>query len=230
VKEIKMKPYLISITTGSIPDDKIVGRDREIELLKDLLESQSVVIDEIRRMGKTLLLKKFAYLSVENDEPNKALYFIFQGTDSINSLTDVILNELRQKEKYGWLKVQMHRCSELYHKIRGDKASVKYQDIEFSFALPDFKVEWKKAFRACIEDLADHQLAKEERLTLIFDELPIMLWEWIRTGRAADAMAFLDLLRDLHFSVKNSDRIRFIFCGSIGMQVVLDKLKHLKHY
>ncbi len=225
-----MNPYLLTPTAGNIPDDKIVGRTREISQLKKLLEGQSIVLDDIRRMGKTMLLKKFAYLSVKNDESNKAIYFIFQGTSDVNALTDVLLNELRGKGKHGWLKVQMNRCHELYKKFAGTKADVKYNDIEFSFALPAFEGKWDNAFRACIEDLADRQADKEETLTLIFDELPIMLWEWITNGKAGDAMAFLDLLRTIHYSLKESNRIRFIFCGSIGMEVVLAKLKREFQY
>lgn len=225
-----MNPYLLTPTAGTIAPDKIVRRTKEIDQLKALLKGQSVVLDDIRRMGKTMLLKKFAYLSVENNEPNKAIYFIFQGTPNVNALTDVLLNELRGKGKHGWLKVQMNRCHELYKKFAGTKAEVKYNDVEFSFALPAFEGKWEDTFRACIEDLAERQTDKEETLTLIFDELPIMLWEWIATGKAREAIAFLDLLRTLHYSLKDSNRIRFIFCGSIGMEVVLTKLKHEFQY
>lgn len=222
--------YPLSPTAGTITGDKVVGRLKEIDNIKKLLEGQSVIINDIRRMGKTLLLQKFAYLSVENDEPNKAIYFIFQGTTGINSLTDVILNELRSKGRHGWLKVGMHRCQTLYQKLAGSKTSVKYNDVEFSFALPEFETKWDVAFRACIEDLADRQAEKGETLTLIFDELPIMLWAWIESGKANDAMAFLDLLRNIHYSLKDGSRIRFVFCGSIGMKVVLAKLKREHRY
>ncbi len=107
---------------------------------------------------------------------------------------------------------------------------ITYQDIEFSLALPQFDTKWDVAFRACIEDLADRQAEKDETLTLIFDELPIMLWAWITDGKANDAMAFLDLLRNIHYSLKDSSRIRFVFCGSIGMNVVLTKLRRDHSY
>ncbi|MEZ0485978.1 hypothetical protein [Fibrella aquatica] len=177
-----------------------------------------------------MLLQKLAYLSVLNNEPNKAIYFIFQGTTSIQALTDVLLNELRGRGKHGWLNVQMDRCHDLYRKLTGTKATINYQDIEFSFALPQFDKKWDVAFRACIEDLADRQAEKGETLTLIFDELPIMLWAWITAGKADDAMAFLDLLRNIHYSLKDSSRIRFVFCGSVGMNVVLAKLKRDHQY
>lgn len=225
-----MKPYPLAPTSGTVAADKIVGRLSEIDTLKKLLEGQSVVINDIRRMGKTLLLQKFAYLSIQHNEPNKAIYFIFQGTTGIHALTDVILNELRSKGNHGWLKVGMHRCHELYRKLAGSKTSVKYNDVEFSFALPAFENKWDVIFRACIEDLADRQTEKGETLTLVFDELPIMLWAWIETGKAGDAMAFLDLLRNIHYSLKDSNRIRFVFCGSIGMKVVLAKLKQEYRY
>ncbi|GAB4012002.1 hypothetical protein GCM10028808_27040 [Spirosoma migulaei] len=49
-----MSPYLLTPTAGTISPDKIVGRTKEINQLKTLLEGQSIVLDDIRRMGKTM--------------------------------------------------------------------------------------------------------------------------------------------------------------------------------
>ena len=58
----------------------------------------------------------------------------------------------------------------------------------------------------------------------------MMLWQWISNGKAQDAIALLDLLRAIHYDLKHSSRIRFVFCGSIGMAVVLAKLKRDYQY
>jgi hypothetical protein len=222
-----MKPYILIPTFGTIPSDKIVGRELEIEKLKSLLEANSIELEDLRRMGKTLLLKKFAYLSVLNDEPIKAIYFTFQGTKNVTELTDVILDALRIEENNGWLKVQMNKLKQLYNKVTNSNIEVKHQDISFSFKLPAFHDEWKKAFALSIEDIADRQNGKNEMLVLIFDELPMMLWEWIKDNREQEAMEFLNLMRNIRQTLEDNypNRIRFIYCGSIGMNIVLKKLK-----
>ncbi len=221
------KPYKLLPTTGNISPDKVVGRLTEIEELYTLTEAQSVVLSEIRRMGKTLFLQKFAYITIKENRPNKAIHFDLMGVADITELTDKLLETLRKEQSYGWLKVQMNRCKNLYNRFKPDKIDVKLPHSlpEFSFKLPEFTTEWKKALTACIEDLADRNHADNESLTLILDEMPYMLWQWILNGKAQDAIELLSLLRSIRSELKDKGRIRFVICGSVGLEVVLHHLR-----
>ena len=208
--------------------DKIVGRLLEIEYLYQLTLVGSVVISMIRRMGKTLLLQKLAYITVKENRPNKAIWFDLMKVSDVTELTDTLLVELTQHQKNGWLKVQLNRCKELYNKFKPQEVKVSTGTSylpDISFKLPEFETEWKKALTACIEDLAERTVEKEEVLTLILDEFTYMLWNWIENGKAKDAIELLNLFRSLRMGLQEKGKIRFIICGSVGLDVVLNKLR-----
>ena len=221
-----MEPYLLIPTSGTIRPDKIVGRDDELQRLRTLLKSQSVTIEEFRRMGKTLLVQKLEYLSVKNDESNKVIYFMLQGVKDITELTDVLLDTLREKERLGLLKVVWHGVQTLYNTFKPEE--VKIQEV--TFKLPEFRTKWKDALSACIKDLAVRTREDNEILTLVLDEFPVMLWDWMENDKAQDAIELLDLFRNIRINLKEQGHIRFVVCGSVGMQVVLDRLRREHRY
>jgi hypothetical protein len=65
---------------------------------------------------------------------------------------------------------------------------------------------------------------------IILDELPIMIWDWIQNNKVDDAKEFLDILRKHRQLLEDTGRVRFVICGSIGMEVVLKKLKEEYNY
>lgn len=221
-----MTPYPLSPTTGTIPPDKIPGRDKEIGNLKKLLLAQSVIIEEFRRMGKTLLLQKFEYITLRDNLPVKAIYFTVQNVKNASEITDQLLDTLRKEEKHAGLKIAWNKCKSLYNKIKPEQIDVK----DISFKLPDFRLHWKEALTACLEDIAEHKQVKGKGITLILDELPIMLWGWIQNKNAVEAIELLDTLRVIGQTLNKKSNLRFIICGSIGMSVVLDHLRENYQY
>jgi ribosomal protein S6 len=219
-----MKPYKISPTAGTIVEEKIVGREKEIEKLKLLLEAQSVVIEEMRRMGKTFLIKKLAYKC--KDTNNKAIYFFLQGTKDLVELTEMIFSELRKEQSFGKLKIAFNGIKRLYNTFKPEEI-----DLDFvSFKLPEWKTNWKAAFSALLEDIAERNNEKDEILTIILDEFPVMIWDWMEAGKANEAMEFLDILRKQRQTLEAKGKVRFVICGSIGLQVVLKHLKQKYNY
>lgn len=221
-----MKPYPLSPTTGTIPPDKIPGREEELKNLQKLLIAQSVVIEEFRRMGKTLLLQKLEYITLKNNLPNKAIYFTVQNVKNAKEVTDQLLDTLRKEEKHAGLKITWNKCKALYNKLKPEKIDIK----DVSFKLPEFKSYWKEALTACLEDIAEYKQEKGKGITLILDELPIMLWNWIQNKNAAEATELLDTLRTIGQTLNSKSNVRFVICGSIGMSVVLDHLRENYSY
>jgi hypothetical protein len=222
-----MQSYPLSPTTGPIPPEKIPGRNKEIEEIYDHTQVKSVVLTMIRRMGKTLLLQKFAYITVKEERANKAIWFDLMRVGDVTDLTDTLLIRLHQEQS--WLKLNLERCKELYSKYKptGEiKLSTGVPLLpEISFKLPEFKTEWKKALTACIEDLANRKTENGEIITLILDEFPYMLWNWILDGKVKDVVELLNLFRSIRMSLQEKNNIRFIICGSIGLDVVMNHLK-----
>ena len=218
-----MEPYKLSPTQGTIPPEKIVGRKKELGRLQKTLESQSVVIEEIRRMGKTLFLQKYEYIAPKNQ---KVLYFTVQGTKDVNELTDKLIERIRIEQSQGKLQIPWTNIKKLYNTA----ASAEVDINGVSFKLPEWKTKWKDAFEACLRDIAFREKTNDNTLIIILDELPIMIWDWIQQGRIEETKEFLDVLRKNRQLLENTGKVRFVICGSIGMEVVLKKLKEDYHY
>ncbi|NOR87657.1 MAG: hypothetical protein GQ527_08620, partial [Bacteroidales bacterium] len=128
-------PYALSPTSGTMQDDKIVGREKEITSLLRLLKGQSVSVEEIRRMGKTLLVQKLAYkcnnslLGAEfKDENFKAKYFTFQGQDNLGQLIDYLIKEL--SEMKSWYQIDLDKTlNSIKEIIKSPKVSI--DNMEF---------------------------------------------------------------------------------------------------
>ena len=120
-----LKPFPLLPTSGTIPDEQIVGRDQEITKLLRLLRSQSVSVEEMRRMGKTLLLKTLAYLCNSNSLPKeyskeffKAKYISFQGKKNLGEVIDVIMKELKEFKE--WHQIDFRKTYNLIRSILSD--------------------------------------------------------------------------------------------------------------
>ena len=70
---------------------------------------------------------------------------------------------------------------------------------------------------------------KDKKLILILDELPIMLWDWYKSKRYNEAIELLDILRERRQELEQKG-LRFIYCGSIGIKVILQTLREELDY
>lgn len=217
-----MKPYKLSPTQGTIPADKIVGREKDIQKLQKMLKSQSVVIEEIRRMGKTLFLQKYGFQAQDNQH---VIYFTLQGVTNVNELIDMLIIELRSEQSYKGFKITWDKILKIYNSTKPD---IDIGDV--TFRLPAFERKWKDVLAACLQDIAHRKKKEGETLVIILDELPIMIWNWIVNDKAEQAKEFLDVLRKHRQLLESTGKVRFVVCGSIGMQVVLKRLKDEHSY
>jgi hypothetical protein len=223
-----MNPFPLNPTIGTIPDHQIIGREQEIIKILRLIKGQSISIEQIRRMGKSLLLKKLAYLCNENKLPKefenekiKAKYFSFQGKENLGEVIDLLIKELETLKE--WYQIDFTKTYDFVRKIIGS-TTIDINDAKFTFNLPEYKKSWKEIFFKALDDIADSQKKSESKLILIFDELPIMLWDWYKAGKHDEALELLDILRERRQDLE-SKGIRFIYCGSIGIKVVLKTFK-----
>ena len=215
--------YKLSPTQGTIPPGKTVGREKDLKRLEKTLEAQSVLIEEIRRTGKTLFLKKYAYVPHKNQ---KVIYFTLQGVKDVNELIDNLMTDLRKEQSFGKLKIAWNSVKNIYDKVKPESIDIN----TISFRLPEWKTKWKDALTACLKDISEREKEEDETLVLILDELPIMIWDWIQNDKAEQAKEFLDILRRNRQLLEETGKIRFVICGSVGMQVVLKKLKEDHSY
>jgi len=201
-----MKPNPGGIITG----DAIIDREQEIQAIWKALQNQSVVITSERRVGKTSILRKME----ENpkDEWHPILYWV-EGKQHPIEFVEGLYEELLKKSL---LKVKFHHLKKFYSKYVGGK------EIG-SWKLPHIMENWKPLLESMTEDIAE----SGNKVLLMFDEIPLMLTKFKNAkdlGPQA-CMDFLDTLRGLRNKFEGSKKISFIFCGSIGIQLVIKDLK-----
>ena len=61
----------------------------------------------------------------------------------------------------------------------------------------------------------------------MFDELPLMLFNFVKSRDCGPQVGieFLDVLREMRNKYEATKNIAFIFCGSIGINLIIKDLK-----
>lgn len=201
-----MKPNPGGIITG----DAIVDREQDVDLIWRALQGKSVVLTSERRVGKSSVLRKME----ENPENGwtPILYWIegiWHPIEFVEGLYDLII-------KKGILTDKFHNLKKYYTKyVGGDQIG--------SWKLPQIQENWKTLLESTIEDISN----ANEKVLLMFDELPLMLSHFIQSKDCGPhvGMEFLDTLRGIRNKYESTQKIKFIFCGSIGIHLVIKNLK-----
>ena len=184
-------------------------------------------------MGKTLLVRKLEYLCNRNLVPEefkhegfKVKYLSFEGIQTLGGLIDTLIREFEKIKD--WSQIDWAKTYEFIRKII-KSPKVRIGEAEFSINLPEYKRTWQEAFLKVLEDIADAQETNGSKLILIFDELPLMLWEWHKKGNAGEGIELLDILRKKRQELEEKG-LRFVYCGSIGMNIILKTYKKIYGY
>lgn len=187
----------------------IIGRVKEIHELRVILEQSSVVMSSTRRMGKTMILTKMD--EMHYPETKTMLCFI----ESVQSAEEFV-NFLREKlieqkliDENGFTKVFQWMNTNLGSKDVG------------IFKTPDFSKHWKTILNLMMDDLVEKHTGQ---IILMLDEFPKMLWTMIQIGNHQQAEEVLDELRNIRERYEKRSSLRFIYCGSIGMNLVINNL------
>ena len=188
---------------GNLNPQQVYGRDALIELLWERLETQSVVINAERRIGKTQILRKMLL------EPREGWKPIFRDLEQIHSaheFAELVYDDVQQflgtKEK------AKNFIRRLFEETETDHVNVKART-------------WKKLLTSAIEDLMEADL--DHRLAFFWDEVPFML-ENIRISRTDGPQVAAEILATVRSLRVEHDKFRVIFTGSIGLHHVLSKL------
>ena len=187
----------------------IIGREKEIGELRVILEQSSVIMSSTRRMGKTMILTKMD--EIKYPETKTMLCFI----ESVQSAEEFV-NFLREKlieqkliDENGFTKVFQWMNTNLGSKDVG------------IFKTPDFSKHWKTILNLMMDDLVEKHTGQ---IILMLDEFPKMLWTMIQIGSHQQAEEVLDELRNIRERHEKRSNLRFIYCGSIGMNLVINNL------
>ncbi len=192
---------------GQLALNEVVGRDRLIKKLWQVLERQSLVLTAERRMGKTSFIKK---MSVE-PLPEKLVKFRdLEGLRTPIEFVETVWQDV-QRDLSGKERV-FAGARQLLEQLNG--AEIK------GWKLPkSVEQHWKSILTKTIEDL----MANQDGMVIFFwDEMPMMLDNIKHDLGETVAMEILDALRSLRQTHTN---LRMVFTGSIGLHHVVTKLK-----
>jgi hypothetical protein len=201
-----MKPNPGGILTGNT----IIDREKEINSIWRGLQNQSVVLISERRVGKTCILRKMK--DNPRDKWNPLLYWV-EGKQHPIEFIEGLYEELQKSDL---LKVKFPKLKKFYAKY------AKGKDIG-NMKFPELMENWKPLLESVIEDI----VTSEKKVLLMFDELPLMVAKFIKSEEIGPigGMEFLDTLRELRNKYEGTKNISFIFCGSIGMDLIIKDLK-----
>lgn len=188
-------------------------RNRLIEIIED---EANILISAPRRVGKTSILMDL----YDNPPPNCIIVYV--DTEAISSSENFFkklldeLFDLELLEKYNYLgKSIIDKITTVANRIKsikvagagievGDKEKTTYFD-EFQNFLLETDFEGNK-------------------IILMIDEFPVTVENITKEKGQEKAKEFLQLNRSLRLHPKLSDKIQFIYTGSIGLVNVLSKM------
>ncbi|WP_309379987.1 hypothetical protein [Cerasicoccus frondis] len=194
---------------GQLDPDDIVGRDELIDELWEILEGRNIYMNDLRRIGKTMILNKMAahppagWLVLKRD-----LGGLRTGAEFASQVYRDAHALLSKKKR------ALRRMEQLVGGIDEVAGVIKLKD---GSAAP-----WKETLTRTIADLHEEHQTLNERVVFFWDEVPFLL-DNIRVAEGAErAMEVLDTLRSLS---QDYPSIRFLFTGSIGIHHVLSQLR-----
>lgn len=195
---------------GQIDLKSVIGRDRLIQTVWEIVQQQSMVITAERRIGKTTVMKKMAA------EPQQGWLPVYQDLESCHSAAEFSMEVYKQVHHF------LSGKSKLARRSKEFLGSLGGIELGGTIKLPEkAATPWKEVLTKAIEDLM-HENDEGTKLLFLWDELPFMLMN-IRDGEGEQtAMQVLDHLRWLR---QTHSGLRMVITGSVGLHHVLTSLK-----
>jgi hypothetical protein len=202
-----MEPLTVN-PGGELASDQVVGRDREIERYWQILSRQGLILAAERRIGKTSIVRKM------HEDGRDGFLTVYQDLEHVHSLPELIRSVYASADehftKLSRIKSILAQWSPLL--------PIKVGEIE----VPRAQDNWKPLLEQAVLDILEATPA-EQKLVLIWDEFPLMLYN-LRRGSPAAAIQLLDVLRGLR--QRHGKRLRFVFTGSVGLHLILKSLRN----
>jgi len=194
-------------TGGTVAPKDVVGRDKEIELFWNILKKQGIALFAERRFGKSSILRKMAANGLKGFI---VLYAPIEGVSTPENLASELIDRVKEMNLID--EGVLMRLENLYNKatdVVEEVGSVKLKKLEYN---------WQKQLYLLLNKLIEKN--KDKPIVIMLDEFSIFLSK-LKNDVASTIIGFL---RNITFEDKFK-KIRFVYCGSIGIDLVLDKIK-----
>lgn len=196
-------------------------REKIIQECWKILDDSSVILSAPRRYGKSSVM-----LHLRDNPPDEffPIYFELEDHFNINAFIVELISKIVENDKSSFKKFKKG-FSKIFKDI--DEIDLWKFKIKLKKAIEterDWEV-WKERVNQLIVDLLANR--KSQKLVFIFDEFPLMLYNFISEGEKGEreAVMVLQWLRKLRHDSPFMEKTRFIFGGSIGIEKVVSYLK-----
>ena len=194
---------------GQLDPEEILGRDQLIEDLWEILSGRNIYMNDLRRIGKTMIMNK-----MEHSPPQRWLVLKrdFGGVRTCAEFATQVFRDTHQL--LSRKKRTLRRMDQWLGSIGEIPGIIKLKD--------GTPAPWKEVLSRTVADLHDEHKAGEEQVVFFWDEIPYMLDNIRIDEGAVRAMEVLDTLRSLS---QDYPSVRFLLTGSVGIHHVLSQLR-----
>ncbi len=210
-KRIKRETSPRANPGGQLAASEIIGRDELIARIWQILESKSIYINDLRRIGKTQLFEKM----IAN--PPAGWIAVKQDLEGCHGADEFAAQVYRDASQALGGKETLKRGLESMLTL------FKGAEIGGVLRLPEGNdaVHWKMVLQKSFDAIQASIAGKDLKVVFLWDEVPYMLDNIAKRQGNEVAMQVFDMLRALSQSYAN---IRMILTGSIGLHHVLAQL------
>ena len=196
---------------GQLAVDEIIGRDPLISQMWQILAGRSIYMNDLRRVGKTMILRK-----MEADPPTGWLT-VKRDLGGCHTAAEFATMAFRDSEAaLGYKKIALRGMGQLLGKLKG-------AEIAGVLKLPDgVPAPWKEVLTRTFSDLEEALNEINSHLVFLWDEVPFLLDNVSKREGANVSMEILDILRSLG---QDYSRVRLVLTGSVGLHHVLAELR-----
>ena len=198
-------------TGGVLDPSQIIGREDIIKEYWEILERQGIVLYAERRFGKSAVLTK---MRAEDRKDYLSIYIGVEGAGNADEFVEKLFDFCLKANLFE--ESNLMKLKNIFYQI----TSYIHKAGTFEFKAKDKK--WEKQFNYLLTSLVEQR--SEKYIVIMLDEFTIMLDKM----EEPEAVNILGYLRDLA-QHDFSEKLRFVYCGSIGLDLVLDKLKRAGH-
>jgi hypothetical protein len=196
---------------GQLAAENIIGRDELIAEMWSILEGRSIYMNDLRRVGKTMILDKM------KAQPARGWLAIKRDLGGCHTAAEFATRAYRDSnDVLGGKQRALRRMEDLLGKLKG-------AEIAGVLKLPDGSpIPWKEVLSRTFADLEEHLQQTNEHFVFLWDEVPFLLDNVSKREGPAVAMEILDTLRALS---QDHSRVRLVLTGSVGLHHVLTALR-----
>lgn len=196
---------------GRVPDEDIVGRDETADSLWEDLESNSIQISEMRRFGKSTILR---LMEMRAPEGWTCVRTTVQDARSTNDLIELTLQELLGHSS---IKDRIKKdILSLGQRVDGIDITTPVANFHLN---PDLKQSASQTFRTVLESLNSDLEQDNVRLAIMWDEFPDAI-DAIRQNESPEAARNVLALLKANRESADSGRLRWVLTGSVGFHHV----------